>query len=88
MRENQSLKKQPTHVLGLVHTLNARPFRLTAAAGTELAGTNISCSSKIEMKVYRVSTRWPSIFLLLKIPLSSDLDQAFAHCQKFFTAAA
>ena len=68
---------------------NARPFRITAAAGTELAGASFG------------GTVWKSEFVTLSpsFPLTGVynpkafilhaalLRQAFAHCAKFPTAA-
>ena len=68
---------------------NARPFRITAAAGTELAGASFGgtvrpheyypcgCSFLLTV-VYD-----PRAF----IPHAALLGQAFAHCPKFPTAA-
>lgn len=63
-----------THVLGPVQTLNARPFRITAAAGTEFAGTKLLCMSlkcimhwfNMITKIHRFTTRWPSFLPLLE----------------------
>ena len=68
---------------------NARPFRITAAAGTELAGASFG------------GTVWPTGLVALppSFPLTGVynpkafilhaalLRQAFAHCAKFPTAA-
>ena len=69
---------------------NASPFRITAAAGTELAGASfggtvrtqkcilVSSSSSPLTGVYN-----PKAFVLH----AALLRQAFAHCAKFPTAA-
>lgn len=54
-------KIQPTHPLRPVQTDNTRPFRFTAAAGTEFAGAsfqNLYHSLVLKMKF---TTRRPSI---------------------------
>ncbi len=65
---------------------NARTLRITAAAGTELAGasspgtvslTNVRCSSRAT-EVYD-----PKTFL----PHAASLRQPFGHCARFPTAA-
>src|SRR4026208_1375940 len=61
---------------------NARPLRLTAAAGTCLAGTSsagtVTCASSLPKGVYN-----PKAFF----PHAASLHQAFAHCARFPTAA-
>ncbi len=68
---------------------NAGPLRITAAAGTELAGA--SSSGTVDRKGYwplRHSSRStgvydPKTFILH----AASLRQAFAHCARFLTAA-
>lgn len=72
----------PTYPLHPIKTNNARALRLTAAAGTELAGA---------------SSRACVVFLIPRIALYRklcafimhvfSLGQAVAHCPRFFTAA-
>src|SRR6266508_1162234 len=61
---------------------NARSLRLTAAAGTELAGASsagtVTSASSLPKGVYN-----PRAF----IPHAASLRQAFAHCARFPTAA-
>ena len=61
---------------------NARPPRITAAAGTELAGT-ILCSCVIILFA-DITFTTNSAF----IGHALWLDRAFAHCPRFLTAAA
>jgi hypothetical protein len=68
---------------------NACPLRITAAAGTELAGA----SSGSSVRVGGLFTPDPSFPLTevydpkAFIPHAASLRQAFAHCAKFPTAA-
>ena len=61
---------------------NACPIRITAAAGTYLAGASsagtVTCASSLLKAVYN-----PKAF----IPHAASLHQAFAHCARFPTAA-
>jgi hypothetical protein len=83
------LAKPPTRALRPMIPNNACTLRITAAAGTELAGASFggtvrlpSCSngnrSPLPTEVYD-----PRAF----IPHAALLGQAFAHCPKFPTAA-
>ena len=83
------LAKPPTRALRPMIPNNACTLRITAAAGTELAGASFggtvrlpSCSngnhSSLPTEVYD-----PRAF----IPHAALLGQAFAHCPKFPTAA-
>ena len=80
---------QPTCALRPVIPINARTLRITAAAGTELAGASFggtvspqACSthgcSSLPTEVYD-----PKTF----IPHAASLRQAFAHCAIVPTAA-
>ena len=83
------LAKPPTRALRPMIPNNACTLRITAAAGTELAGASFGgtvsspdCSpgvrSSLPTEVYD-----PKAF----IPHAALLGQAFAHCPKFPTAA-
>ena len=83
------LAKPPTRALRPMIPNNACALRITAAAGTELAGASFGgtvslrdCSprrrSSLPTEVYD-----PKAF----IPHAALLGQAFAHCPKFPTAA-
>ena len=83
------LAKPPTRALRPMIPNNACTLRITAAAGTELAGASFggtvrprSCSNRdrspLPTEVYD-----PRAF----IPHAALLGQAFAHCPKFPTAA-
>ena len=83
------LTKPPTRALRPIIPNNARTLRITAAAGTELAGASFGGTvsspnyssgerSSIPTEVYD-----PRAF----IPHAALLGQAFAHCPKFPTAA-
>ncbi len=83
------LTKPPTRALRPIIPNNARTLRLTAAAGTELAGASFGGTvsppgywpgerSSLSTEVYD-----PKAF----IPHAALLGQAFAHCPKFPTAA-
>ena len=83
---HRPLKKPPTRPLRPVIPDNARTLRITAAAGTELAGASspgtvrlaeASCSSRAT-GVYD-----PKAF----IPHAASLRQPFGHCARFPTAA-
>ncbi len=68
---------------------NARPLRITAAAGTELAGASSSGTVKpvsyLPTGVSSHSTGFydPKAFIIH----AALLRQAFAHCARFLTAA-
>ena len=68
---------------------NAGPLRITAAAGTELAGA--SSSGTVNRPAYssvRVSSRLTGVYDPKTFVLhAASLRQAFAHCAKFLTAA-
>ncbi len=79
----------PARSLRPVIPSNACPLRITAAAGTELAGA----SSRSSVRVGGVFAPDPS-FPLTEVynpkaflPHAASLRQAFAHCAKFPTAA-
>ena len=74
--------KPPTCPLRPVIGNNACPPRITAAAGTELAGTKI-CNYVIIL-LADITFTTNSAF----ISHALWLDQAFAHCPRFLTAAA
>ena len=63
-------------------TNNARPPRITAAAGTELAGT----TPWGLVIIYTPSKGFTANRAFLTY--ATWLDQAFAHCPRFLTAAA
>ena len=69
---------------------NASPFRITAAAGTELAGASFGGTVRTQERVLPLSFSFPltgvynpKAFILH----AALLRQAFAHCAKFPTAA-
>ena len=69
---------------------NASPFRITAAAGTELAGASFGGTVRTRGRVLASSPSFPltgvynpKAFILH----AALLRQAFAHCAKFPTAA-
>ena len=68
---------------------NAGPLRITAAAGTELAGA--SSSGTVNPKAYSSpgdSSRLTGVYDPKTFVLhAASLRQAFAHCAKFLTAA-
>ena len=69
--------------------INARTFRITAAAGTELAGA--SSGGTVSRKPYS-SSRGSSLLTEVYdprafFPHAASLRQAFAHCAIFPTAA-
>ena len=69
---------QPTRALRPVIPINACTLRITAAAGTELAGASFEGTVRAPLEVYD-----PKTF----IPHAASLRQAFAHCAIFPTAA-
>ena len=79
----------PTHALRPVNPINARTLRITAAAGTELAGasfertvTSLDCSPR-KNSFPPTGLYDPKAF----ITHAALLGQAFAHCPRFPTAA-
>ena len=83
------LNKPPTHSLNPINPDNAWTLRITAAAGTELAGASFEGTVK-----FQAYLKWnpsslptevydPRAFILH----AALLGQAFAHCPKFPTAA-
>ena len=60
---------------------NTRPYRISAAAGTALAGTSFfdSCHYLPQRNSFTTSLAFIAHMVLL--------DQAFAHCPRFLTAA-
>ena len=83
------LDKPPTLALRPINPNNACTLRITAAAGTELAGA--SFEGTVRLPTYSNGNRSslptevydPRAF----IPHAALLRQAFAHCAKFPTAA-
>ncbi len=73
--------EQPTCSLRPVISNNACPPRITAAAGTEFAGTRPPKSVII--------SHWREGFTTKRVffPQAMWLDQASAHCPRFLTAA-
>src|SRR3954467_1887061 len=74
--------KPPTSSLRPINPDNARTLRITAAAGTSLAGASsagtVTCASSLLKEVYNPKA---------VIPHAASLHQAFAHCAIFPTAA-
>src|SRR3954467_354934 len=74
--------KPPTSSLRPINPDNARSLRLTAAAGTSLAGASstgtVTCASSLLKEVYNPKA---------VIPHAASLHQACAHCAIFPTAA-
>ena len=68
---------------------NACPPRITAAAGTELAGASLSGTVKHELYSNSYFSSHPTGLYDPKafIVHAASLRQAFAHCEKFPTAA-
>ena len=81
MRFNIRLAKPDAHVLRPVIPDNARGPRITAAAGTRLA-TPYSRGTVKVLPTQKQFTEQSSFFLH-----AASLDQAFAHCRIFSTAA-
>ncbi len=79
----------PTCALRPVNPNNACPLRITAAAGTELAGASFGGT----VNCIRVLTGTASSHLTgvynpkTVIPHAASLGQGFPHCPKFPTAA-
>ena len=76
----------PAHSLRPVMKNNASPPRITAAAGTRLAGTSSSSTFMIFLDE-RILWSFEPKFHKLNIIHAILLDQAFAHCPRFLTAA-
>ena len=68
---------------------NACPLRITAAAGTELAGASFEGTVRLPAYLpgYRSSLPTEVYDPKAFIPHAALLGQAFAHCPKFPTAA-
>jgi hypothetical protein len=65
---------------------NARTLRITAAAGTELAGA--SSPGTVNLVKTRDSSRATGVYNPKTfLPHAASLRQAFAHCARFPTAA-
>lgn len=90
-----SVSIDKTHGLNTYHTIppptcalrpiilnNACPSRITAAAGTKLAGTWTLYTVNVYIKCIGFTT------YVAVIPKAISLDQACAHCPRFPTAAA
>ncbi len=79
----------PTCALRPVNPNNACPLRITAAAGTELAGASFGGTVKLPRLFTRESSSHltgvynPKTFILH----AASLGQGFPHCPKFPTAA-
>ncbi len=81
--------RPPTRPLRPIIPNNAGPLRITAAAGTELAGA--SSRGTVNRRTYS-SLRHSSLLTGVYDPKTfllhaASLRQAFAHCAKFLTAA-
>ncbi len=83
------LAKPPTRALRPVIPNNACTLRITAAAGTELAGASFEGTVKPEAYSPSDLSSLPTEVYDPKafIPHAALLGQAFAHCPKFPTAA-
>ena len=68
---------------------NACPLRITAAAGTELAGTSFGGTVKTTIYLTAARSSLPTEVYDPRafIPHAALLGQAFAHCPRFPTAA-
>ena len=73
----------PTHPLRPVNPDNAWAPRLTAAAGTRLASPYSSGTINLAAFSQRKALYAPKSFFVH----AASLDQAFAHCRMFLTAA-
>ncbi len=86
---HNGLARPPTRPLRPIIPNNAGPLRITAAAGTELAGAssrgtvNSRAYSSLRPSSLLTGVYDPKTFLLH----AASLRQAFAHCAKFLTAA-
>ncbi len=79
----------PARPLRPVNPNNASSLRITAAAGTELAGASSdSTVSRMVLSTNRVSSHLTELYdPKAFIAHAALLRQAFAHCAKFPTAA-
>src|SRR5438128_12644425 len=77
------LSEPPTHPLRPVIPNNARPPRITAAAGTELAAAASTGTVNLAVSSPSKGLYVPRDF----ITHAALLGQGFPHCQKFPTAA-
>ena len=84
---HRRLNVPPAHPLNLINPDNACTLRITAAAGTELAGaySNATCNRSYNSHFIRVQKRFTT--RRASIPHAVWLDQASAHCPIFLTAA-
>ena len=80
---NQRLTRPATDPLRPINPDNAWGFCFTAAAGTELAPPYSSGTVTLAGSSRRKAVYNPKAF----IPHAASLDQAFAHCRIFSTAA-
>lgn len=80
----------PTYVLHPVQRLNTFPLCLTAAAGTEFARDSVFhfLRKRKTNKRFDILPSLEKLEFFPSITSTEMLDQAFAHCQRFFTAAA
>jgi hypothetical protein len=83
------LAKPPTPALRPMIPNNACALRITAAAGTELAGTSFGGTVKSKHYLHNDLSSLPTEVYDPRafIPHAALLGQAFAHCPKFPTAA-
>ena len=83
------LTKPPTRALRPVIPNNASPLRITAAAGTELAGASFGGTVKPKAYWTNDSSSLPTEVYDPKafIPHTALLYQGFPHCTRFPTAA-
>ncbi len=67
---------------------NARPLRITAAAGTELAGASFEGTVKLALVRRKFSSLLTEVYdPKAFFPHAASLRQAFAHCAIVPTAA-
>ncbi len=83
------LEKPPTRPLRPINPNNARTLRITAAAGTELAGASFGGTVNIPWYYHEIlSSRLTELYdPKAFVTHAALLRQAFAHCAKFLTAA-
>ncbi len=83
------LVKPPTRALRPMIPNNARTLRITAAAGTELAGASFGGTVRLPTYLNGNRSSLPTEVYDPKafIPHAALLGQAFAHCPRFPTAA-
>jgi hypothetical protein len=83
------LAEPPTRALRPMIPNNACTLRITAAAGTELAGASFGGTVKLRCCLNRNRSSPPTEVYDPRafIPHAALLGQAFAHCPKFPTAA-